>query len=69
MNWWVKSTKGLYNCKFYWTLSYLASTITGCISISALASSLGIPIGITSSAMGLKICPITSGIKYYKSKI
>ena len=33
----------------------LASTITGCISISAFASLLGIPIGITSSAMGLKI--------------
>ena len=28
----------------------LASTITGCISISAFASLLGIPIGITSSA-------------------
>ena len=29
----------------------LASTITGCISISAFASLLGIPIGITSSAI------------------
>ena len=27
---------------------------TGCISISSLASLLGIPIGITSSEMGLK---------------
>ena len=32
----------------------LASTITGCISISAFASLIGIPIGITSSAIGLK---------------
>ena len=41
----------------------LASTITGCVSISAFASSVGIPIGITSSATGLKTCAITTGIK------
>ena len=45
------------------------STITGCVSISALASLVGIPIGITSSAIGLKICVITEGIKKYKSII
>ena len=39
------------------------STITGCVSISSLASLVAIPIGITSSAIGLKICVITSGIK------
>ena len=43
----------------------LASTITACISISAFASLLGIPIVITSSAIGLKICAITAGIKKY----
>ena len=32
----------------------LASTATGCISISSLASLIDIPIGITSSAIGLK---------------
>ena len=32
----------------------LGSTITGCVSISAFASSVGIPIGITGSAIGLK---------------
>ena len=47
----------------------LASTITGCISISAFASLVGIPIGIKSSAIGLKTCEITSGIKSYKSII
>ena len=31
----------------------LASAVTGCISISVFASLLGIPIGITSSALGL----------------
>ena len=44
-------------------------TITGCVSISAFASLVGIPIGITSSAIGLKICAITAGIKKYKSII
>ena len=43
--------------------------ITGCISVSAFASLVGIPIGITSSAIKLKICTITAGIKKYKSII
>ena len=38
-------------------------------SISAFASLVGIPIGITSSSIGLKICVITAGIKQYKSII
>ena len=42
----------------------LVSTITGCIPISAFTSLIGIPIGITSSAIGLKICAITAGFKY-----
>ena len=45
------------------------STITSFVSISAFASLVGIPIGITSSAIGLKICVITTGIKKYKSII
>ena len=36
------------------------STITECVSVSAFASLVGIPIGITSSAIGLKICVITA---------
>ena len=44
----------------------LAPVVTGCISISAFTSLLGIPIGITSSAMILKIYAITAGIKKYK---
>ena len=48
----------------------LSSRITGCISISAFASLLGIPIGIMSSAIGWKICAIAAaGIKMYKSII
>ena len=47
----------------------LASTITGCVSISAFTSLIGIPIGITGSAIRLKICAITAGIKISKSII
>ena len=47
----------------------LGSTITGCVSISAFASLIGIPIGITSSGIGLKICAITAAIKKYNSII
>ena len=55
------------------TLSYiehfliLASTITICISaiftISAFSSLIGIPIGMPSSLIGLKICAISAGIQ------
>ena len=44
-------------------------TITGCVSISAFASLVGIPVGITSSTVGLNICVITAAIKQYKSII
>ena len=41
------------------------SAITGCVSMSAFASLVGIPIGITSSKIGLKIYVVTVGIKKY----
>ena len=41
----------------------LVSAVTGCVSISAFPSLVGIPIVITSSAVGLKICVITAAIK------
>ena len=44
----------------------LASVITGCISISAFPSLIGISMRITSSAIRLKTCAITTGIKKYK---
>ena len=39
-------------------LFLMISTITGCVSISDFDSLVGIPIGVASSAMGFKICPI-----------
>ena len=50
-------------------LLILISTVTGCASISAFASLVGIPIEITNSAIGLKIFVITAGIEKYKSII
>ena len=50
-------------------LIILISAVTGCILISAFASLVGIPVGITSSAIGLKICIINAEIKKYKSII
>ena len=44
----------------------LISTITGCVSISAFPSLAIILIGNTSSAIGLKMCVINTGIKKYK---
>ena len=38
----------------------LASTVNGSISISVFYPLLGIPIGITRSATGLKICAIAA---------
>ena len=43
--------------------------ITECVSIFAFTSLAGIFIGITNSAVGLKICIITAEIKKYKSVI
>ena len=44
----------------------MGSIITGCFSVSASASFCGIPIGITSSALGLKTCIIAEAIKKCK---
>ena len=47
----------------------LASTITGCVSISDFSSLVGIPLGITIYAIGLNICAIAAENKKYKSII
>ena len=61
--------------KVYATLNYIehflimASAITRCISISAFVSLIVIPIGITSSAIGLKVCAVSVGIRKHQSII
>ena len=46
---------------------FFVSAVTGCVSISASGSLVGVLIvGITSSALGLKYYAVTAGIKKYK---
>ena len=47
----------------------LASKIISCVSLSAFASLVCVPVRITSSAVGLKFFLIIAGIKKYKSII
>ena len=62
-----KKTCTYLNYVEHWLI--LVSTVTGCVSISACPSLVAIPLGITSSALGIKICAITAVIKKYKSII
>ena len=50
-------------------LLILPSAVGDCVSISAFALLLGIHLGLTSSAVWLKICAMTARIKKYKSII
>ena len=59
----------MQNIRRHVSIQELISRVTGCFSISAFASLVCVPDGITSSAVGLKICVITSGITKYKSII
>ena len=62
-----KKTCGYLN--YIEVLLILDSTITGCVSTSAFTSLVAIPVGITSSAVGLNICIITVVNKKYGSNI
>ena len=67
----IERVKNIYKKTFKYLnvehLLILASTITSYVSISAFASLLFVPVGITSSAVGTQLCAITAGIKKYKS--
>ena len=79
-NYWIEETNqnelmSKKHKKVYRVLNYIEHllisifTVSGCIFISAFASLVGIPIGIRSSAIELKICLITVEIKKYKAMI
>ena len=57
-----KHKKNVY-LKYVEHLLILTSTVTGYISISGFSSLFAISAGITSSAVGIKVCAITAGIK------
>ena len=50
-------------------LLVLPSTATGCVSISAFASLVGVLVGIANYAVGINIFAITAVIKKHKSII
>ena len=54
--------------KFCRALS-ICSVLSCCVSVFAFASLVGLPIVIASSAVGLTIFALTSGIRKYKSVI
>ena len=66
----LMSGKYKKRCKylnFVENLLILPSTITDYVSISKFTSLVGVPVSITSSEIGIKICGITAGIEKYKS--
>ena len=64
-----KYKKACKTLNYVENLLILVSTVTGCVSISAFALLVCVPVGITSSAVGINICPITAWIQRYKSII
>ena len=52
----------MYDFELHGHLFLLLSTITRCVSISDFATLVGIPVGVASSSVGLKICAITTEI-------
>ena len=68
----LMSEKRNKTCKFLKYVEHsliLISAVTGCVSISVFASLVAIPVGITCSAVGIKICAITARTKKCKSII
>ena len=62
-----KKTSKHLNYVEHWLI--LVSAITSCVAISTFASLVCVLVGIVSSAVGTKICAMTTAIKKYKSVI
>ena len=56
----------MYDSKLYWTICLFSFCSYWIYLIFTFGYIFGIPIGITSSAIGLKICAVTAGIKKCK---
>ena len=54
------------NLNYFKHFLILVSVVSGCVLLSAFALLVGIPMRITSSTTGLKMCPLTTAIKKYK---
>ena len=62
-----KHKKGSTAVNYIKHLRIFAFAVSGCFSISVFASLVGIPMRITSSAVGLGICTTITRIKKSKS--
>ena len=62
-----KKTCNYLNYIEHWLI--LDSAVTGCVSISGFALLFCVPVDITSSAVGIKICATIAGIEKHKSII
>ena len=51
------------------SFSFFVCAVSGCVSNSVFASLVGIPIGMTSSTVRLRICAKTAATKKYTSVI
>ena len=56
-----KAQKSVHGFELLRTFSCFISAVSGCVSISELASLVNVPVGIASSAVGLKVCAIIAG--------
>ena len=68
----LMSEKYKKTCKYLHYVEHmliLVSKVTGSVSISAFVSLVCVSVGITSSAVEIKICAIIAGIKKYKAII
>ena len=62
--WWFnewKTKKGERILNYFEHFLAFVSVVSGCVSVSALASLVGISVGTTSSVVGLKIRALTAG--------
>ena len=64
-----KHKKTSRNLNYFEHFLLSVSAVALSVSISAFVSLVGIPVGITSSAVRLKICAIVAGIKKYMTII
>ena len=65
----MKSIKRRKYLNYIEHLLVLVSTVTGCVSISAFASLVCVPVSIMSSVVGIRNCAITAGIQKFEEKI
>ena len=62
----MRIIKKLLGLNYFENFLDFVSNFNGCVSISAFASLTAGPVGIASSAVRLKLCAITAGIKKHK---